>query len=69
MERVRGQRDWRRVKLFNNGEDTKRNVVRIAVAESLKNLVAAVQNINDRIQSMRLDYHVRARSADRMPRA
>ncbi|VDP13261.1 unnamed protein product [Heligmosomoides polygyrus] len=43
------------VKLFYNGEDTKRNGVRIAVAESLKDSVAAVQRISDRIMSLRLD--------------
>ncbi|VDP16557.1 unnamed protein product [Heligmosomoides polygyrus] len=43
------------VKLYYNGEDTKRNGVGIAVAESLKDSVAAVQRINDRIMSLRLD--------------
>ncbi|VDO80849.1 unnamed protein product [Heligmosomoides polygyrus] len=43
------------VKLFYNGEDTKRNGVEIAVAESLKDSVAAVQRISDRIMSLRLD--------------
>uniref|UniRef100_A0A183GWI8 Reverse transcriptase domain-containing protein n=1 Tax=Heligmosomoides polygyrus TaxID=6339 RepID=A0A183GWI8_HELPZ len=41
--------------LYYNGEDTKRNGVGIAVAESLKDSVAAVQRINDRIMSLRLD--------------
>ncbi|VDO87408.1 unnamed protein product [Heligmosomoides polygyrus] len=43
------------VKLFYNGEDTKKNGVGIAVAESLRDSVAAVQRINDRIMSLRLD--------------
>ncbi|VDO98756.1 unnamed protein product [Heligmosomoides polygyrus] len=43
------------VMLFYNGEDTKRNGVGIAVAESLKGSVAAVQRISDRIMSLRLD--------------
>ncbi|VDO96079.1 unnamed protein product [Heligmosomoides polygyrus] len=43
------------VKLYYNGEDTKRNRVGIAVAESLKDSVEAVQRINDRIMSLRLD--------------
>ncbi|VDO22023.1 unnamed protein product [Heligmosomoides polygyrus] len=42
-------------KLLYNGEDTKRNGVGIAVAESLKDSVAAVQRISDRIMSLRLD--------------
>ncbi|VDP10808.1 unnamed protein product [Heligmosomoides polygyrus] len=42
------------VKLYYNGEDTKRNGVGIAVAESLKDSVAAVQRIND-VMSLRLD--------------
>ncbi|VDO80333.1 unnamed protein product [Heligmosomoides polygyrus] len=41
------------VKLFYNGEDTKRNDVGIAVAESLKDSVAAIQRISDRIMSLR----------------
>ncbi|VDO92910.1 unnamed protein product [Heligmosomoides polygyrus] len=41
------------VKLFYNREDTKRNSVRIAIAESLKDSVAAVQRISDRIMSLR----------------
>ncbi|VDP21101.1 unnamed protein product [Heligmosomoides polygyrus] len=43
------------VKLFYNGEDTKRNGVGMAVAESSKDSVAAVQRISDRIMSLRLD--------------
>ncbi|VDP17909.1 unnamed protein product [Heligmosomoides polygyrus] len=43
------------VKLYYNAEDTKRNGVGIAVAVSLKDSVAAVQGINDRIMSLRLD--------------
>ncbi|VDP63150.1 unnamed protein product [Heligmosomoides polygyrus] len=43
------------VKLYYNGKDTKRNGVGIAVAESLKDPAAAVQRINDRIMSLRLD--------------
>ncbi|VDO73921.1 unnamed protein product, partial [Heligmosomoides polygyrus] len=43
------------VKLYYNGEDTKRNGVGIAVAESLKDSVAAVQRINDSIMSLWLD--------------
>ncbi|VDO94583.1 unnamed protein product [Heligmosomoides polygyrus] len=43
------------VKLYYNGEDTKMNGVGIAVAESLKDSVAAVKRINDRIMSLRLD--------------
>ncbi|VDP13206.1 unnamed protein product [Heligmosomoides polygyrus] len=43
------------VKLFYNGEDTKRNGVGIVIAESLKDSVAAVQRISDRIMSLRLD--------------
>ncbi|VDP01376.1 unnamed protein product [Heligmosomoides polygyrus] len=43
------------VKFFYNGEDTKRSGVGIAVAESLKDSVAAVQRISDRIMSLRLD--------------
>ncbi|VDP62918.1 unnamed protein product [Heligmosomoides polygyrus] len=43
------------VKLYYNGEDTKRNGVGIAVAESLKDSVAAAQIINDRIMSLRLN--------------
>uniref|UniRef100_A0A8L8JVB6 Cadherin domain-containing protein n=1 Tax=Heligmosomoides polygyrus TaxID=6339 RepID=A0A8L8JVB6_HELPZ len=43
------------VKLYYKVEDTKRNEVGIAVAESLKDSVAAVQRINDRIMSLRLD--------------
>ncbi|VDP47038.1 unnamed protein product [Heligmosomoides polygyrus] len=43
------------LKLFCNGEDKKRNGVGRAIAESLKNSVAAVQWISDRIMSLRLD--------------
>ncbi|VDO91284.1 unnamed protein product [Heligmosomoides polygyrus] len=43
------------VELYYNGEDTKRNGVGIAVAESLKDSIAAVQRINDRIMSLQLD--------------
>ncbi|VDO65899.1 unnamed protein product [Heligmosomoides polygyrus] len=43
------------VKLHCNGEHTKRNGVGIAVAESLKDSVVAVQRINDCIISLRLD--------------
>ncbi|VDO87373.1 unnamed protein product [Heligmosomoides polygyrus] len=43
------------VKLLYNGEDTKRNGVKIAVTESLKESVAAVQSLSDRIMSLRLD--------------
>ncbi|VDO64953.1 unnamed protein product [Heligmosomoides polygyrus] len=43
------------VKLYYNGEDTKKNGVGIDVAESLKDSVAAVQRINDRIMSLWLD--------------
>ncbi|VDO70613.1 unnamed protein product [Heligmosomoides polygyrus] len=39
------------VKLFYNGENTKRNGVGIAVAESFKDSVAPVQRISDRIKS------------------
>ncbi|VDO75399.1 unnamed protein product [Heligmosomoides polygyrus] len=43
------------VKLYYNGEDSKRSGVGIVVAESLKDSVATVQRINDRIMSLRLD--------------
>ncbi|PIO53299.1 hypothetical protein TELCIR_25370, partial [Teladorsagia circumcincta] len=43
------------VKLYYNGEDTKRNGVAIAVAESLKDYVAAVKRISDRIMAVRID--------------
>ena len=43
------------VKLFYNGEDTKRNGVAIAVADSLKDCVCAVNRINGRIIAVRLD--------------
>ncbi|VDO82665.1 unnamed protein product [Heligmosomoides polygyrus] len=43
------------VKLFYNGEDTKRNGVRIAIAESFEDSVATVQRISDRIMSLLLD--------------
>ncbi|PIO54181.1 hypothetical protein TELCIR_24461, partial [Teladorsagia circumcincta] len=41
--------------LYYNGEDTKRNGVAIAVAESLKDYVSAVSRISDRIMAVRID--------------
>ncbi|VDO76071.1 unnamed protein product [Heligmosomoides polygyrus] len=55
MKRAKAKEIGEGVKLFYNGENTKRNGVGIAVAESLKDLVAAVQGISDRIMSLRLD--------------
>ncbi|VDO19209.1 unnamed protein product [Heligmosomoides polygyrus] len=43
------------VKLFYNGENAKRNGVGMAIAESLKDSIAGVQRINDRIKPLRLD--------------
>ncbi|PIO65958.1 hypothetical protein TELCIR_12343, partial [Teladorsagia circumcincta] len=43
------------VKLYYNGEDTKRNGVAIAVAESLKDHVSAVNRVSDRIMAVRID--------------
>ncbi|PIO67649.1 hypothetical protein TELCIR_10589 [Teladorsagia circumcincta] len=43
------------VKLYYNGEDTKRNGVAIAVAESLKDYVSAVNRVSDRIMAVRID--------------
>ncbi|PIO61390.1 hypothetical protein TELCIR_17088, partial [Teladorsagia circumcincta] len=43
------------VKLYYNGEETKRNGVAIAVAESLKDHVSAVNRISDRIMAVRID--------------
>nr|CDJ94134.1 endonuclease-reverse transcriptase HmRTE-e01 [Haemonchus contortus] len=42
-------------KLFYNGEDTKRNGVAIAVSESLKDSVSAVNRISSRITAVRID--------------
>ncbi|PIO52788.1 hypothetical protein TELCIR_25902, partial [Teladorsagia circumcincta] len=43
------------VKLYYNGEDTKRNGVAIAVAESLKDHTSAVNRVSDRIMAVRID--------------
>uniref|UniRef100_A0A7I4Z257 SH3 domain-containing protein n=1 Tax=Haemonchus contortus TaxID=6289 RepID=A0A7I4Z257_HAECO len=43
------------VKLFYNGEDTKRNGVAVAVADSLKDSVSAVIRISSRIMALRID--------------
>ncbi|XGW04108.1 hypothetical protein V3C99_015339 [Haemonchus contortus] len=43
------------VKLFYNGEDTKRNGVAVAVADSLKDSVSAVNRISSRIISVRIE--------------
>ncbi|VDO20342.1 unnamed protein product [Haemonchus placei] len=43
------------VKLYYNGDDTKRNGVAIAVAESLKESVSAVSRISSRIMAVRID--------------
>ncbi|PIO62380.1 hypothetical protein TELCIR_16060 [Teladorsagia circumcincta] len=43
------------VKLYYNGKDTKRNGVAIAVAESLKDHVSAVNRVSDRIMAVRID--------------
>ncbi|PIO65192.1 hypothetical protein TELCIR_13152, partial [Teladorsagia circumcincta] len=43
------------IKLYYNGEDTKRNGVAIAVAESLKDYVSAVNRVSDRIMAVRID--------------
>ncbi|XGW15853.1 hypothetical protein V3C99_001364 [Haemonchus contortus] len=43
------------VKLFYNGEDTKRNGVAVAVADSLKDSVSAVNRVGSRIISVRID--------------
>ncbi|VDO19890.1 unnamed protein product [Heligmosomoides polygyrus] len=43
------------VKLFYNGEDTNRNGVGIAVSESFKNSVAAVQMISDRLTAAKYE--------------
>ncbi|XGW12159.1 hypothetical protein V3C99_013104 [Haemonchus contortus] len=43
------------VKLFYNGEDTKRNGVAVAVADSLKDSVSAVNRVSSRIISVRID--------------
>ncbi|PIO59070.1 hypothetical protein TELCIR_19479, partial [Teladorsagia circumcincta] len=43
------------VKLYYNGEDTKRNGVAIAVAESLKDYISAVNRVSDRIMAVRID--------------
>ncbi|PIO55563.1 hypothetical protein TELCIR_23049 [Teladorsagia circumcincta] len=42
-------------KLYYNGEDTKRDGVAIAVAESLKGYVSAVSRISDRIMAVKID--------------
>nr|CDJ90886.1 Endonuclease exonuclease phosphatase and RNA-directed DNA polymerase (reverse transcriptase) domain containing protein [Haemonchus contortus] len=42
-------------KLYNNGDDIKRNGVAIAVAESLEDSVSAVSRINSRIMAIRID--------------
>ncbi|XGW03141.1 hypothetical protein V3C99_014828 [Haemonchus contortus] len=43
------------VKLYYNGDDTKRNGVAIAVAESLKGSVSAVSRISSKIMAVRID--------------
>ncbi|PIO54323.1 hypothetical protein TELCIR_24317, partial [Teladorsagia circumcincta] len=43
------------VKLYYSGEDTKRNGVAIAVAESLKEYASAVNRVSDRIMAVRID--------------
>uniref|UniRef100_A0A7I4YGS6 PPM-type phosphatase domain-containing protein n=1 Tax=Haemonchus contortus TaxID=6289 RepID=A0A7I4YGS6_HAECO len=43
------------VKLFYNGEDTKRNGVAITVAESLKDPVSTVNRVSSRIMAVRID--------------
>ncbi|PIO70784.1 hypothetical protein TELCIR_07350 [Teladorsagia circumcincta] len=42
-------------KLYHNGDDTKRNGVAIAVAQSLKDYVSAVSRISDQIMAVRID--------------
>ncbi|XGW35868.1 hypothetical protein V3C99_019225, partial [Haemonchus contortus] len=48
------------VKLFYNGEDTKRNGVAVAVADSLKDSVSAVNRVSSRIISLSLDETIRS---------
>ncbi|PIO65962.1 hypothetical protein TELCIR_12341 [Teladorsagia circumcincta] len=43
------------LKLYYNEKDTKRNGVAIAVAESLKDHVSAVNRVSDRIMAVRID--------------
>uniref|UniRef100_A0A7I4YVT3 Reverse transcriptase domain-containing protein n=1 Tax=Haemonchus contortus TaxID=6289 RepID=A0A7I4YVT3_HAECO len=43
------------VKLFYNGEETKRNGVAVAVADSLKDSVSAVNRVSSRIISVKID--------------
>ncbi|VDL70637.1 unnamed protein product [Nippostrongylus brasiliensis] len=43
------------VKLFYKGEDGRKNGVGIAISESVKDSVSAVQRISDRIMSVRID--------------
>lgn len=54
MEMDGGHGDWRMVRLYCNGGESKRNVVAITVAEILKNSLAAAQRVNARIMSLRL---------------